>query len=181
VSLVGAVVWGVVPFVPQAPFRIYAGQEREPITVANVKPLVESSLKGDDNQFDFLVPGKARPVLILTDKHADDLQEYLALRLARLAKFTEAEQQTIRTQQHPTLFHLKPEKFSLPEENAAMLDSLVRVHANAIDPKPTGTLDEYELRTIQERLVLFHGFDLRGLLKVALGQMEAKSKTGERK
>lgn len=57
-----------------------------------------------------------------------------------------------------------------------MLDSLVRVHETSIEPTPCGRLDEYELRTVQERFVLFHGFDLRGLLTVALGQLEARDK-----
>ncbi len=175
-SLAGAVVWGVVPFIPEAPFRLYAGQERPPIEVLDAKPLTSSGQKGGDTQFDFVVKGKARPVLILSDKHADDLAEYLALRLARFTKFAAVEQQTIRAQKHSTLVYLKPEKFSLPEENAAMLDSLVRVHKTAIDTKPSGQLDEYELRTVQERFLRFHGFDLRVLLQVAMEQAEAKGK-----
>jgi hypothetical protein len=103
-------------------------------------------------------------------------KSYLALRLARFTKLTEAEQQSIRDQKHPTLFHLRPETFTRPEENAAMLDSVVRVHASAIDAAPCGQLDEYELRTLLERFLRFHGFDLRGLLSVALQQMEAKEK-----
>lgn len=175
-SLAGAVVWGVVPFIPQAPFQLYAGQENRPIKVSSARPLTTSGQKGGDTQFDFIVAGKARPVLILTDRHSEDLKEYLALRLARFTKFTDAEQASIRAQEHATLFHLKPERFSLPEENAVMLDSLVRVHTSAVDPKPCGRLDEYELRTVQERFLRFHGFDLRGLLHVAAEQMEAKHK-----
>lgn len=129
-SLAGAVVWGVIPFIPEG------------------------------------TPTTSR--------------KYLALRLARFTKFAAVEQETIRAQKHSTLVYLKPEKFSLPEENAAMLDSLVRVHKTAIDTKPCGQLDEYELRTVQERFLRFHGLDLRALLQVpAAGRHGAGGSQGQ--
>ena len=176
-SLAGAVVWGVIPFVPESPFHLYAGTDHAPIDVPGAGPLINDAQRGGDRQFSFIVQGKARPVLILTDTHSDDLREYLALRLARFTKLTKAEQQNIRDGKHPALFHLKPETFDLPEENAAMLDSLVRVHASAINASPCGRLNIYELQTLQERFLRFHGFDLRGLMSVALQQFESRGRT----
>lgn len=179
-NLAGAVVWGVVPFAAQAPFRIYAGDDHRPIEVPKSEPITNAGRKGGDVQYDFIVQAKARPVLILSDKHADDLGEYLALRLARFSKLTSEEQDSIRAQRHPTHFYLKPEKFSLPEESAAMVASLVRVHASALDSKLCGRLDEHELRIVQERFLRFHAFDLRSLLELAMEQMEARKKARPR-
>jgi hypothetical protein len=173
-TLAGAVVWAVVPFTPQTPFRLYAGTDHKPIEVADATTIINGLRKGGDAQFEYIVPGKARPVLVISDAHDDDLGEYLALRLARFSKLTTDEQKRIRAQQHPTLFHLKPDRFSLPEENAAMLAGLVRIHRTAIKPDPCGQLDEYELRTVHERFVLFHGFDVRALLQVAVQQAKRK-------
>jgi hypothetical protein len=177
-SLAGAVVWAVAPFVPQAPFRIYAGEERPPFKIPQVVPLIHAGRSGGDNQFDFIVPGKSRPVLILADKRTQDLGEYLALRLLRFSKLSQQEQEDVRAQRHESLFYLKPERFSLPEENAAMLSGLLRVHVSAVDPSPCGRLDAYELRTVQERFLRFYSFDLRALLQIAAEQMARKNPGG---
>lgn len=177
-GLAGAAVWAVVPFTPQAPFRLYAGTEQAPITVPDARTIIRATRKGGDTQFDYLVPATVRPVLVLTDAHDDDLGEYLALRLARFAKLTEQEQQRVRDGQHRSLFHLRPDRFSLPEENAAMVAAPVRVHRTAVDLDACGRLDDYELRTLQERFILFHGFDMRGLLKAARAQMPSAGPPG---
>jgi hypothetical protein len=169
-GLAGAVVWAVVPFTPQTPFRLYAGVDHKPVEVPDAVTIIRGVQKGGDAQFEYIVPGKARPVLILSNAHDDDLGEYLALRLARFSKLAPDEQERVRAGKHPTLFYLKPEKLSLSEENAAMLAGLVRVHRTAIEPNLCGRLDEYELRTVHERFVRFHGFDLRALLQVAIQQ-----------
>jgi hypothetical protein len=174
VSLAGAVVWAVVPFAPQAPFRLYAGTGQEPFEVADPGTLIAAAKKGGDPQLTYLVPGKVRPVLVLSDAHDDDLGEVLALRLSRFGKLTATEQQAVRDQKHPTLFHLKLERFgTLPEENAVMVASLVRVHRSAIDREVSGRLDEYELRTVHERFLRFHGFDVHGLLDERIKQLAA--------
>jgi hypothetical protein len=173
-GLAGAVVWAVVPVTPQTPFRLYAGTDHKPIEVADAATIIKGVRKGGDAQFEYIVPGKVRPVLILSDTHDDDLGEYLALRLARFSKLTTDEQKRVRARKHSTLFHLEPERFSLPEENAAMLAGLVRIHRTAIEPSTCGHLDEHELRTVHERFVLFHGFDVRALLQVAIQQAKRK-------
>lgn len=168
-DLAGAVVWAVVPFVPEAPFRIYAGEERAPITLPDAARLVEAAGHGDDAQFTFLVPGKARPVLIVSDAQHDSLRELLALRLLRLSKIDEAERTVIRRQESPTHYHLDPERFSeLPEENAAMIASLVRVHATAIGSRPLGRLDRQELGVVQQRMIRHNSFDVRMLVREEL-------------
>jgi hypothetical protein len=174
VSLAGAVACAVVPFTPQAPFRIYAGTAQEPFEVGDAGRLIAAAKKGGDQQFTYLVPGKVRPVLVLSDAHDEDLGEYLALRLSRFSKLTAEEQQAVREQRHPTLFHLKPEKFGpLPEENAAMIAALVRVHRTAVEQHVCGRLDDYELTTVHERFIRFHGFDVRQLVEDRLKQLAA--------
>ncbi|HTE63697.1 MAG TPA: hypothetical protein VK631_25290 [Solirubrobacteraceae bacterium] len=173
-SLAGAVAWAVVPFAPQAPFRIYAGTEQGPFDVPDAGRLIAAAKKGGDQQFTYLVPGKVRPVLVLSDAHDEDLGEYLALRLSRFGKLTAEEQQAVREHQHPTLFHLEPEKFgALPEENAAMIAALVRVHRTAVDQRVCGRLDDDELTTVHEQFIRFHGFDLRRLVEDRLKQLAA--------
>ena len=66
-DLAGAVVWAVVPFVPEAPVRLYAGEAHAPMEVAEAAKLIAAARKGADSEFTFLVPGKARPVLIVSD------------------------------------------------------------------------------------------------------------------
>jgi hypothetical protein len=171
-GLVGTVVWAVVPFTPQAPFRLYAGPEREPFGVAGPETLIAAAKKGGDQQFTYLVPGKVRPVLVLSDAHDADLDEIIGLRLSRFTKLTTDEQQRVREQRHPTLFHLQPGNFpGLPEENAAMIAGLVRVHRSATSADVCGRLDDYELITVHERFIRFHGFNVRGLVEERLKQI----------
>lgn len=173
-GLAGAVVWAVVPYAPAAPFRLYAGREHDPIELPTVDRLVAAARKGGDQQFTYLVPGKVRPVLILSDAHDEDLGEVLALRLARFAKLTPDEQQRVRDQRHPTLFHLRPQDFpGLPGENAAMVAGLVRLHRSAIDGQILGRLGEGEPAVVHERLARFHGLNLRGLVDERLRQLAA--------
>lgn len=164
-GLAGAIAWAVVPFAPAAPFRLYAGEDRAPIEVPEATKLIEAARRGAGAQFTYLVPGKVRPVLILSDRHDRSLAEYLALRLARFSKLEPAEQERVRAQQSRTLFHLRPDEFpDLPEENAAMIAGLVRVHRSAVDPTPLGRLDAQDLAVVHQRVTRFYGFDLRMLV-----------------
>lgn len=171
-SLAGAVVWGIVPFVPQAPFRLYV-EGNAPIEVADPAKLVAAAKKGGDAEFTYLVSGKARPLLILSDSQDQSLGELLALRLARFSKLTDLEQEQIRAQKHQLLFPLDPDEFNLPEENAAMVAGLVRVHRSAIASDPLGQLDSYALATLHERVVTFYGFNLRTLIQRRLEDLAA--------
>lgn len=171
-GLAGAVVWAVVPFAPQAPFRLYAGTEHAPIEADEPGKLVAAAKRGRDAQFSFIVPGKVRPVLVMSDTHEPDLGELLALRLVRFGKLEAAEQELIRAQRSPTHFYLRPDRFGgLPEENAAMIAGLVRVHTSAVDRAPLGRLDAQELAVVHQRFARHHGFDLRMLVREELQRL----------
>jgi hypothetical protein len=171
-GLAGAVLWAVVPFTPEAPFRLYAGPENAPIEVSDSRKLIAAAKRGRDSQFSFIVPGKVRPVLIVSDAHDTELGELLALRLIRLGKLEADEQELIRAQRSPTHFYLRPDRFEgLPEDNAAMIVGLVRVHTSAMDRAPLGRLDAQELAVVHQRLVRHHGFDVRMLVREELQRL----------
>ena len=44
-GLAGAVVWAVVPFVPEAPFRLYGGRDRDPVEVEDPGKLIAAARK----------------------------------------------------------------------------------------------------------------------------------------
>jgi hypothetical protein len=177
-GLPGAVVWAVVPFVPEAPFRLYAGEGHPPVEVPEAGKLIEAARKGSDSEFTFLVPGKARPVLVVSDRLDERLGELIALRLLRLGALTPNERAIVRSQDDPGLYHLDPDRVDLPEENAAIVAALVRVHRTAIDPQPVGRLGQDELRVVHERLATYYGLDLRELVR---GELERLAETQRRR
>ena len=166
-ELAGTVRWAIVPYTPRPPFRIYAGSGREPYLVEDVAQLIGASRKRGDADLTYLVPGKARPVLILNDPPRTEHQEVTALRLLRFSKIAHVvQQERIRQQADPLLFHLDPARFDLPEENAAIVSALVTIHTDAIGAEaPLGTLDDTELRVLGERIISFYGFDTRLLVE----------------
>jgi hypothetical protein len=170
-GLAGAVVWAVVPFVPEAPFRIYAGADHEPIEVARATRLIAAARRGADSEFTFLVPCKTRPVLVVSDRVDPRVGELLALRLVRLSALDTEEQETVRAGTDPGLFLLDPNRFKLPEENAAIIAALVRVHRSAIDPKPAGRLDPTDLASLHERIVRHYRLDMRQLVRAELERL----------
>lgn len=170
-GLAGAVVWAVVPFVPEAPFRLYAGEDRAPVEVEEPGRLIAAARKGSDSEFTFLVPGKARPVLVVSDRADARLGELLALRLLRFGALTPREREIVRSSEEPGLYHLDPDRFALPEENAAIVAALVRVHRSAIDPQPVGRLGDDELRVVHERVATYYGLDLRQLVRQELQRL----------
>ena len=87
--LAGTVRWAVVPYAPRPPFRLYAGEEHAPITSPQADVIIAGALKGGDAELTYLVPGKARPVLILTECPSEHHREVTALRLLRLSRLTE--------------------------------------------------------------------------------------------
>lgn len=163
-GLAGAVVWAVVPFVPEAPFRLYAGARHAPVVVPKAERLIAAARRGADNEFTFLVPAKARPVLVISDRIDPRLHEVLALRLARMSGLDASEQETIRSGHEPALYPLPPERFDLSEENAAIIATLVRVHESAINTPPAGRLEPAELREIHARVATHYGLDLHELV-----------------
>lgn len=170
-GLAGAVVWAVVPYVPEAPFRLYAGEDHSPIVISDSAKLIASGQKGGDAELTFLVPGKARPVLILSDREDERLEELIALRLLQLDKLTEKEQEAVRAGEDLGLFLLDPERFDLPGENAAIIAALVRVHRSAIDQRTVGQLSETDLREVHGRVATYYGLDLRELVRDELKRL----------
>ena len=179
-GLAGAVVWAVVPFVPEAPFRIYAGPAHDPIEVARPTKLISAARKGSDTEFTFLVPAKARPILIVADRADPRLGELLALRLLRLSLLGAEQQDLVRGGADPGLLYLDPDRFTLPEENAVMIAALVRIHRNAVDARPAGRLEPDELANVHERIVRHYALDMRGLVKSELERLAAAQKRRSR-
>ena len=179
-ELAGAVVWAVVPFVPEAPFRLYAGQRHAPVEVAQAEKLIAAARKGSDSEFTFLVPGKARPVLIVSDRIDPRVSELLALRLLRLSALDPHERDVVRAGGEPGLVHLLPERFDLPEENAAIVAALVRVHHSALEQTPVGQLERAELRAVHERIARYYRLDLHALVMAELARLaEAQRRRSE--
>jgi hypothetical protein len=112
-DLAGSVVWAVVPLVPEAPFRIYAGRNHDPIEVPRSAKLISAARKGSDANFTFLVPAKARPVLIVSDRADPRLQELLALRRVRMSALNPEEQDLVRSGADPALLYPAPKRFKL--------------------------------------------------------------------
>ena len=173
--LAGSVRWAVVPFAPAPPFRLYAGPGSDPIVVPDTDTVINAARSGGDAELSYIVPGKARPVLLLNDPPASHHREVTALRLLRLSKLSSDDQQRVRAQQDELLFHLAPGRFELPEENAAMVTALVRLHVDAIgSAAPLGQLNDDEMRIVGERMIRFYGFDIRLLLERHIRELVAR-------
>jgi len=156
--------WALAPFAPAPPFRIYQ-EGAPPRSVGSVEPFTEAARKGA-SEFALLTPVKARPVLVITDVLAEH-DEVLALRLRRLEKLaTEAERERVREASDPGLFHLQPDRFrGLPVENAAIVSSLLRLPAAALDRRSSlGALEDNELRALHEWVTRVHRLRLDKLV-----------------
>jgi hypothetical protein len=175
--MAGTVRWAVVPYSPRPPFRLYAGERHGPLTIPDASTIIASAQRGGDAEFTYLVPGKARPILILNDPPAEHHQEITALRLLRLSKIDARKRERVRGRREPLLFHLDPERFDLPEENAAMVSALVRVHIGAVASGETlGELNPPELRALGERIIDFYRFDTRNLVERQIRELAARRK-----
>lgn len=172
-TLAGAVVWAVVPAVPEEPFRLYAGPNQAPIELRRPARMVAAARRGQEEEFTFLVPGKAAPVLIVSDRSDSRLEELLAVRLVALADLYPTDQEIVRAGGEHGLFYLDPASFELPGEHAAIVAALVRVHRSAINPKPLGRLDLKELRELHVRVARHYGLDVRHLVRAELDRLAA--------
>lgn len=153
-TLRGALVWAVAPFVPEAPFRIYAGRAQPPVTVPSARELLRAASEGGDSQHAFIAEAKLRPVLVLDDPADARRPEVAVLRLIRLETRTQDEKARIRDQQDPMLWHLPLARFPrLGKESAVDVAALLRIHVSAIAGKPVGSLDASDLRIVGERLI----------------------------
>lgn len=166
-GLRGAIVWALVGFVPEAPFRLWHGDDQPHSSLPDARTFARQARhQGLDAQQTFLVDGKLRPILLLQDRPRNVLREIVGLRMVRLETIPEAQQTAIRVQREPSLFHLavRQAKYGLSKEMAIDLNALVRVHASAILPKAVGHLDDNEMRVIGQRLVEHLDIDLEPLL-----------------
>lgn len=180
-SLAGTVRWAIVPFAPAPPFRLYAGPGHEPVTVPAADTVIAAARRGGDAELSYIVPGKARPVLVLTDPPGAHHREVTALRLLRLSRLTPAEQVHVRAQQDELLVHLDPGRFDLPEECAVMVTALVRLHVDAIGSgEALGRLSADESRLVGGRIIRFYGFDTRSLLERQIRELAARHQARER-
>jgi hypothetical protein len=172
-SLAGSVRWAVVPYTPRPPFRIYAGAEHPPFEIATADEVVAAARRpGGEAAFTFLVPAKARPVLIVNDPPHEHHREIVALRLLRLSKLEPSEQESVRTGGDELLLHLPPDRFDLPEENAAMVSAIVRLHVDAVESgPPAGALSAQELRVLGDRLIRYLRLDTQLLVERRLRQL----------
>lgn len=179
--LAGSVRWAVVPYAPRPPFRIYAGEDHAPIVVPSADTIIASAKQaGGEAELTYLVPGKARPVLILSEPPSDELREVPALRLVRLSKLSADEQARVRRQEDELLYYLSPDRFDLPEENAVLVSALVRVHLDAVAAGPhLGTLDDRESRVLGERIVRYHRFDTRLVVERQVRELLARRRRGQ--
>jgi len=166
-QLAGTVRWAIVPYAPRPPFRLYAGTRHDPIRIDDADTIIAAAKReGGDAELTYLVPGKARPVLILNEPPSAHHREITALRLLRLSKLGPDERQAVRQGKEELLFYLSPDRFQLPEENAAMVSALGRLHVEALaSGPPLGALDDSEMRVLGERIIRFYGFDTRLLLE----------------
>lgn len=173
----GTVVRAVVPFAPAPPFQIYAGHERKPYE-AGLPALLKAQEQAGDSEFPFITRGKARPVLILSDISDERVSEVIALRLARFSKLTADEQERVREQKEEGLFHLPPQRFKLPEENAAILASMVRVPVTALEGKVLGRLNDSELEILHERVIRQYGLRVERINRAFLAKVRAGERRG---
>lgn len=165
-GLRGAIVWAIVPYVPEAPFRIWLGESQPVASISTAGTYAQQAKTGGlDAEQTFLVEGKLRPILLMQDRPLGLLPEIVGLRMVRLEALTAEQQQRIRDHKEPSLFHLKVDKkYGLSKEMAIDLNALIRVHGTAIAGKPVGRLDDYELRSIGERLAEHLDIDLEPLV-----------------
>jgi hypothetical protein len=166
-GLRGAIVWALVAYVPEAPFRLWLGDNVSTGEIPDAVTFAHQVQKqGLEPEQSFVVPGKLRPVLLMQDRPRKVLKEVVALRMVRLEKLSAEQQNRIRRHEEPSLFHLPVarNKYGLSQEVAVDLNALVRVHASAMLPKAVGHLDDAELRVLGERLVEHLDIDLEPLL-----------------
>lgn len=166
-GLRGAIVWAIVAYVPEAPFRVWLGAKHGPGEIADARSYADQVRKqGLDAEQTFLVEGKLRPVVLLQDRPRGVLREIVALRMVRLETLADDQQASIRGRREPSLLHLpvRPAKYGLSKEVAIDLNALVRVHASALLPRAVGRLDDNEMRLVGQRLVEHLDIDLEPLL-----------------
>lgn len=113
-----------------------------------------------------LVEAKIRPVVILQGRPRGALNDYVALKLTRLVKLSAVERERVRANTSPDRLYLPedPDRYGLPTENAIDVNSLVRVHRDAIIAV-AGWLDPHQVTTLGHKLAAALDIDLRGPIR----------------
>lgn len=177
-DLAGTVRWAVIPYAPAPPFRLYAGTGAAPIVVESADTIIDAARRGGDAELSYVVPAETRPVLLLGEPPLAGHREVAALRLLRIARLTGDEQARVRAQEDELLYHLDPQRFELPEESAAMITGLVRVHLDALGTGPhLGRLERGEMRVLGERIIGFYEFDATALVEQRIRELAARLRT----
>jgi hypothetical protein len=170
-ELRGSVAWAVVPYVPEAPFRIYRADDA-PLELPSATPLFAAVQKAE-SEFTFLVRGKARPVFVLARIPDPRIDEYLGMRLIRLSRLSPATQARVVGNQEQLLFHVQGERIpGLKEDFAVMIAAPIRFHASAIDAENVlGRLDANEVRVVHERFAKLLSLDLVNLIHEEISRL----------
>lgn len=149
----GSIVWAVVPFQPEVPFRVWSGGEIEEVRSAPDLARRSGGL-GRSRSVEVVAEAKLRPVVLLQDGPIGATGDVVALKLARLAKLPNARFDQIRAGEDPGFVPLRrrPAEYGLSTENAIDLNGVVRVHGSAFATSPIGFLDARELEQVDERL-----------------------------
>jgi hypothetical protein len=164
-DLRGTVVWAVVPYVPEAPFRLYRA-DAEPLSLPDPTALFAAATKAE-SEFSFIVRAKARPVLVLARMPDPRIEEYFGLRLARLSELSADARARVLDHDDELLFHVRGDRTpSLREEFAVMIAAPIRFHVSALDTENVlGRLDSNEMRVINERFARLLSLDLFNLVR----------------
>jgi hypothetical protein len=163
----GAIVWAIVAYLPEAPFRIWLGEGKPVAELPDARTYARQvQEQGLDAEQTFLVAGKLRPVLLLQDRPRGVLPEIVALRMVRIEELPAEAQGSIRARREPSLFHLpvRSDRYGLTKEMAIDLNALVRIHSSAFLPRAVGRLDDNELRVVGQRLAEHLDIDLEPLI-----------------
>lgn len=157
----GAVAWATLPRVRLGPMRRWQGDGLPPETIDPVE-LARRLRENGGDACTLLVDVSLRPVVLLQDRPRGVLEDTLALTIVSLVGLTENQQQAVRDQQEPSLFHLpaRQAKYGFTDEMAVDLNGLLRIGCEALLPRSVGILDDNEMRVIGERLVAHLDIDL---------------------
>lgn len=161
-DLRGAIVWATTTFQPEPPFRVM----REDGTVAVFGTSADLAAGIGRHEVPvthtFMVDAKIRPLVILQGRPRGALPDYAALKLTRLAKLSSAERERVRRDASPDRLYLEqdPVRYGLPTENAVDVNSLVRVHRDAI-VAVAGRLHDHQVTALGHKLAAALDIDLR--------------------
>jgi hypothetical protein len=165
-DLRGAIVWATTTFQPEAPFRVMR-PDGSIAVFAGAAELAEAVGLGEvPVTHTLLSDAKIRPLVILQGRPRGALPDYAALKLTRLAKVPSDRRDMVREDRYPDLLYLPedPGKYGLPTENAVDVNSLVRVHRDAI-VAVAGRLDPQQVTTLGYKLAAALDIDLRGPIR----------------